>query len=85
MLPAYINCSTCSSFLIDLFALQQVLQGNNDRHRVKLNYLPFPVIAQTILILQNETSDIDRNVAFRMELYGCEPGNVILYYINSYK
>lgn len=41
---------------------------------MKLNYLSFPVVTKSILVI---SKDFHRNVAFRMELYGCEPGKYL--------
>jgi len=49
----------------------QYFEGNHDSNSIRLNHVAFPVKAHSVMLWPMSWNG---NVAFRLELYGCESG-----------
>ena len=49
----------------------QNFEGNHDSNSIRLNHVAFPVKANSVIFMP---MSFHGNVAFRLELYGCESG-----------
>ena len=56
---------------MSIFLHCQDFKGNNDSNSIRLNHVAFPVKAHSVMLIPISWYG---NVAFRLELYGCESG-----------
>lgn len=53
----------------------QNFEGNKDTNSIRFNEIPFPVVTTSVTVYPVSWN---KNFGFRMELYGCQPGQLLL-------
>lgn len=51
--------------------ISQEFEGNSDGVNIKFNAVPYPLKTSEVMVVPKQWH---KNIALRLELYGCEPG-----------